>query len=149
MALQQQRRLEGDARQYGASSARLTQLRSERDALRGQGDSAAEKVSKLTEEIDKLDQSLQELGPSRERYYEFYFYEIQSVVMSAVKASDAKGQDTLSRMAIRLVKLEQGQPDFGGPENLRRFRELVASNDNLKQKYSAAGGKALTDASQP
>ena len=87
---------------------------------------------------------MRRLAPLRERYYEFYYCEVRAVVKNAQKNNDAKSQDVYNRMAVRLVKLERGQPDLGGEANRARFAELVADHPPLKEAYLTAGGKILT-----
>jgi hypothetical protein len=103
----------------------------------------AKTQSGSTESLDKLDQQLQQLTPQREMFFEFYFLEIRSIVKNAHKADVAKATESLNRIANRLVKLEQSQPDLGGDASRERFRELFAVEPKLRERYEAAGGKVL------
>jgi hypothetical protein len=130
MAVQMQKNLLDAVREYDAKVAKARQLRQQPEP-----DSA--------EQANALDQDVQRLAPLRERYYEFYFHEVRAVVKSAQSSNNAKAQDIYNRMAIRLVKLEQGHPDLGGAANRSRFAELIAEHPPLKEGYRAAGGKTL------
>jgi tetratricopeptide (TPR) repeat protein len=132
MAVQMQSKLLDSVREYDAKLTKARQLRQQPDG----GPVAAEQANALEQEVQRL-------APLRERYYEFYYCELRAIVKNAQKNNDAKSQDVYNRMAVRLVKLERGQPDLGGEASRARFAELIAEHSPLKEAYLTAGGKAL------
>lgn len=80
----------------------------------------------------------------RERYWEFYFYEVRCVVKNDLKPQYQKERDQrLAKNAKVIVNLENGQGDFGGRDLRAKYRELVDSVPQLKKAYSDQGGRKL------
>lgn len=135
MAVQMQNRFLESARQFEALQSELKQVQS--------------KPGQSPEAADKLDQQIQQLAPQRERFFEFYYLEIQSIIKHAQKSDPAKAADTFARLANRIVKLEQNQKDLGGDASRQRLAELIDSEPRLKEKYITAGGKTLIPTPTP
>lgn len=142
MAAEEQNKLLRGSQDYTAKSRQVRQLR---DEAKAKPDAAAG----LNEKADQLDSELQRLVPVRERFFEFYHLEARAIARNARKSGDPKSIEALGRLATRLVKLEQGQPDLGGDASRARLRSLLAEEPLLAEKYQAAGGKTLLETPRP
>src|SRR5262249_6248888 len=80
----------------------------------------------------------------RERYWEFYFYEVRCVVKNDLKPQYEKERDQrLAQNAKAIVNLEHGQDDSGGRDLGEKYGELLVNVPALKKAYTDQGGRKL------
>jgi hypothetical protein len=142
MAADEQNKLLRGTQDFSAKSRQVRQLRDEAKAK-------PEVAAGLNEKADQLDSELQRLAPVRERFFEFYHLEARAIARNARKSGDPKSMEALGRLATRLVKLEQGQPDLGGDVSRARLRSLLVEEPLLAEKYRAAGGRTFLETPRP
>lgn len=145
MAIDEQNKLLKPAQEFASKSERVKALR---NAARSKPADDPEAV-KLRAEADLLETDVQRLAPLRERFFEYYFLEVRSIFKNAQKSEEAKRFESYARLANRIVKLEQGQPDLGGDTIRRQFIELIEEDPEFKSRYTAAGGRALQEQQRP
>ncbi|MFO0810647.1 MAG: hypothetical protein U0746_18625 [Gemmataceae bacterium] len=82
--------------------------------------------------------------PMRDRYWQFYFYELRIVLKSGNLQKDpAAKEKRIADVAGAIRKFEDGQDDFGGGDLKQKFIEMLDGDPLLKRKYAEAGGTKL------
>ncbi len=80
----------------------------------------------------------------RERYWQFYAYELRIVLKSGNLLTDTAAKEKrIADVAGAIRKFEDGQDDYGGGETKQLLAAMIESDPLLRRKYVEAGGKKL------